>query len=86
MIKIKKRERKRQINDLKMSKKEQSDRAFLKNQVKHMKLLKKIAETVKGQKITENCFQQEEDENLGSLRDDLSKSEMTQNQNSSLMD
>ena len=54
---MKKRERKRQINDLKMSKNEQDDRAFLKNQVKYMKLLKKIAENLKGQKITENCFQ-----------------------------
>ena len=42
-----------------------------------MTLLKKIAETIKGQEITENCCQQEEES---------SKSEMTPNQNSSHMD
>ena len=41
-----------------------------------MKLLKNIAETIKGQEINhENCFQQDDDE--------FSKSEMTQNKNQS---
>ena len=44
----------------------------MKNQVKNMILLKKIAETIKGHKITENCFQQEDDK----LGDFNSKSEV----------
>ena len=78
------RKRKRDINRLYDCTEDNKEQDFVKNQEKKLIYLKEIAEVIKAQKITENCFEPEEyiSRNNSTIGDGTSKLPITEQKTS----